>query len=159
MSAIDRNAVEAIPLFLSALEDPDPVVVRNAVVALAFFKHEAARPGLLQALSDPDSFRRWEVVFSLKEIGNAEVIAALVPMLDETKEPAERVRSEVALALGVMGGVEEFPVLLETLLEDPSHSVRIRAAMAFGRIGDASIVDELEAALCRVSAQLDTIEA
>jgi len=35
LSSIDPDAGEAIPLFLVALEDSDPIVVRNAAVAVA----------------------------------------------------------------------------------------------------------------------------
>ena len=86
-------------------------------------------------------------MFSLKKIGNAEVIEALVPLLDEAREKEARVRSEVALALGRMGGSEQFSILLEALRKDPSDSVRMRAAIVLARIGDASIVKELESAL------------
>ena len=122
--------MEAIPLFLSGLEDLDPIVIRNAAVALAFFEHEAAIPELLRALDDPDSFRRWEAIFSLKEIGNNEVIAALVPFLDETREESTRVRSEVALALGRMGGSTEFPVQKRYIV--CSSSVEVHGVAAWG---------------------------
>ena len=90
ISAIDQQATEAIPEFISALEDTDPVVVRNAAIALAFFQHEEARPELLKGLEDPDSFRRWEAVFSLSKVSSGEVIAALLPRLDESVEPNTR---------------------------------------------------------------------
>ena len=71
---------------------------------MAYFQREEARPELLNGLEDPDSFRRWEVVFNLRKVGSDDVIAALLPLLDESVEPNTRVRSEVALTLGRIGG-------------------------------------------------------
>ena len=147
ISTIDRQATEAIPEFISALEDTDPVVVRNAAIALAFFHHEGAGPELLNALEDPDSFRCWEAVFSLSNVGGEEVIAALLPRLDESVEPDTRVRSEVALALGRIGGPELVPALLGTLKNDPEPGVRLRAVISLGRIGGPAALEGLRAAL------------
>ena len=101
LSATDREAQEAIPFLLEALQYPDPVVVRNAAVALAFFGQPEARPELLHGLENPDSWRRWEAVFSLKRIGDDEVASALIALLSEETEPVTRVRQESALTLDV----------------------------------------------------------
>ena len=147
ISAIDRQATEAIPEFISALEHTDPVVVRNAAIALAFFHHEAAVPELLKGLEDPDGFRRWESVFSMNNVGSDEVIAALLPRLDESVEPNTRVRSQVALTLGHIGAPELVPALLGTLKNDPEPGVRMRAVLSLGRIGGPAAVEGLRAAL------------
>ena len=147
ISAIDRQATQAIPEFISALEDTDPVVVRNAAIALAFFHHEEARPELLNSLEDPDSFRRWEAVFSLNNVGSDEVIMALLPRLDESVEPNTRVRSQVALTLGQIGGPELVPALLGTLKNDPEPGVRMRAVLSLGRTGGPAALEGLRAAL------------
>jgi HEAT repeat protein len=147
ISAIDRQATDAIPEFISALEDTDPAVVRNAAVALAFFQREEAGPELLKGLEDPDSFRRWEAVFSLSNVGGGEVIAALLTRLDESVEPNTRVRSEVALTLGRIGGPELVPALLGTLKNDSEPGVRMRAVLSLGRIGGPAALEGLRAAL------------
>ena len=147
ISAIDRQATEAIPEFISALEDTDPTVVRNAAIALAFFHREEAGPELLKGLEDPDSFRRWEAVFSLNNVGSDEVIAALLPRLDGSVEPNTRVRSQVALTLGQIGGPELVPALLSTLNNDPEPGVRMRAVLSLGRIGGPEALEGLRAAL------------
>jgi len=104
LSAVDREGSEAIPLLLPALESADLVVVRNAAVALAFFDCPEAISELLEGLKDTDEFRRWEAIFSLRNIGDSEVAKALIRLLDETIEPAERVRGEAALTLGRIVG-------------------------------------------------------
>lgn len=106
----------------------EPIVARNAAVALAFFKSPAAIPELLRGLKDPDEFRRWEAVFSLKEIGSPEVITALVPHLDPANESSTDVRGEAALAMGRMGAKDQVPAILNVLKKDPSQAVRTRAA-------------------------------
>lgn len=147
LSAIDREGSEAIPLLLPALESADLVVVRNAAVALAFFDCPDAIPELLEGLKDTDEFRRWEAVFSLRNIGDSEVAKALIRLLDGTIEPAKRVRGEVALTLGRIGGQEVTLVLLNALQNDASPQVRWRSALALSRLGDASLVNQLEQAL------------
>ena len=147
LSLVDREGSEAIPLLLTGLKDPDPLVVRNAAVALAGFRQPEARPELIRGLNDPDSFRRWEAVFSLKSIGDAEVARALISILNEEAEPVVRVRQEAALTLGRIGGEEVAPALLTALQDDSSPQVRWRAAAALSKLGDASVVGELEQAL------------
>ena len=147
LSAVDREGSEAIPLLLPALESADLVVVRNAAVALAFFDCPEAISELLEGLKDTDEFRRWEAVFSLRNIGDSEVAKALIRLLDETIEPAQRVRGEAALTLGRIGGGEVTPALLNALQNDTSPQVRWRSALALSRLGDASLVSQLEQAL------------
>jgi deoxyhypusine monooxygenase len=147
LSAIDSSGVEAIPLLRRGLEDPDPVVVRNAAVALAFFKQPEARPELLQGLQDPDEWRRWEAVFSLKNIGDQEVAEALSRLLNAEVEPAVRVRQEAALTLGRVGGDGVIAALLDALRNDLSAQVRWRAALALSWLGDPSVVTSLDEAL------------
>ena len=147
LSAIEREGTQAIPLFVANLEHPDPVVVRNAAVALAFFGQPEARAELLRALKDSDTFRRWEAVFSLGEIGAPEVVEALLPLSEDRVELETRVRQEVVLVLGRIGGEEVVPALLNALQEDRSPGVRWRAALALSRLGDASLRGALEQAL------------
>jgi HEAT repeat protein len=147
LSAVDPGGRDAIPLLRDGLENPDAVVVRNAAVALAFFAQPEAKPELLKALKDPDVFRRWEAVFSLKTIGDEHVVRALIPLLNESIEPAVRVRQETALTLGRIGKAEVVPALLGSLREDQSPQVRWRAAMALSKIGDPQLADTLERVL------------
>ena len=147
LTAVDREGVETIPLFLNALKDPDPLVVHNAALGLAFFDRPEARPALLIGLQDSETSRRWESVFSLRNVGNAEVVQALIPLLDAATEPDVGVRGEVALALGAIGGEDAVKALLDTLRDDGSPQVRWRAALALSSQADSSLVGELEQAL------------
>ena len=147
LAAIDRKGAETIHLLIPALESADPVVVRNAAVALAFFHRSEAIPEILEGLRDPDEYRRWEAVFSLHNFSDPEVAKALILLLDEVVEPAERVRREAALALGHIGGEEVTSALLNALQNDDDPGVRWRAALALSRFGDTSLVSQLEQAL------------
>ena len=144
---MDRGGENVYPLVLGGLEDPDATVVRNAAVALAFFEFVDGRGELLSGLADPDEFRRWEAVFSLRDLGNDEVVQALIGLLDEAVEPATRVRSEAVLSLGRIGGPGVTEPLLRTLRGDSSSQVRWRAALALSRDGDPAALPGLQDAL------------
>ena len=90
MSAVDREGGDAMPILLDGLENDVPIVERNAAVALAFFSRTEATPELIRGLTDADEFRRWEAVFSLRELGSPEVQGVLIPLLAESAEPASR---------------------------------------------------------------------
>jgi len=147
LSALDRGGSNVIPLLRVGLEDPDPLVVRNAAVALAFFSHPDSRLELLRGSNDPDPFRRWEAIFILKNVGGPEVVQKLIPLLNREIEPETMVRQAVALTLGRIGGEQAAPALLDALREDPSPQVRWRIAMSLSMLGDASLVSELDQAL------------
>ena len=141
--AIDRDGSEAIPLIRPSLENADPIVRRNAAVALAFFAHPESRTVLLEGLGDQDPFRRWEATFSLREVGNIEVAQAMIPLLDPKVEAEKRIRGQAALTIGHIGDKEVIKPLLNALNYDPSPQVRWRAALALSKVGDSSTVDDL----------------
>jgi HEAT repeat protein len=147
LSSVDRQATQAVPEFLAALECEDPVVVHNAAVALAFFGRAESRPALLRALDHPDEYQRWEAVFSFRKVGNAEVAAVLVGHLDPSLEPSTRVRGESALVLGRILKDDAVPTLLKPLREDPSRDVRWRAALALSRLNVGDSLGDLKGIL------------
>jgi len=147
LKSVDPRGSETVPLLRAELEDGDPVVVRNAAIALAFYGSPEGRDELLDGLEDFDSYRRWEAIFSLRKIGHPKVAEALVPLLDQEKESEVRIRGEVALALGHMGSKEVISPLLAAVSEDQSPQVRWRAAMTLAKVGDGSVTEELERAL------------
>ena len=147
LSAVDREGVETIPLFLEALDDPEPVVVHNAALGLAFFDRPEARPALIESLKSPIAYRRWEAVFSLRNVGNDQVVAAILPLLDPLVEPDDGVRGEVVLALGRIALEQTTPDLLDALRNDISPKVRWRTTLSLGSSSDPSVLTELEQAL------------
>jgi HEAT repeat protein len=68
-------------------------------------------------------------------------VSKMVNLLDGS--PSYRVRVQAAAALGDTGATEAVPVLLR-LTEDESDLVVISAALALGKIGDCSVISDLE---------------
>ncbi|MBM3946435.1 MAG: HEAT repeat domain-containing protein, partial [SAR202 cluster bacterium] len=145
-SAVETDGKSAIPFFMTGLQDRDPIVVRNAAVAPAFFSRPEAKPELVRGLKDPDDFRRWEAVFSLRTVGDQQIDDLLLPMLSSKNERDDQVRGEVALALGKLGGETSVDALLVALRQDPSPQVRWRSALSLGQRGDGTVVPVMEAA-------------
>jgi len=160
LASVNSGGADVIHLLEVGLEDPDVQIVRNAAVALAFFSQPQARPELIRGLYGPDSYRRGEAIFSLRNFADSEVVAALVPLLDGAADPDTRVRGEVALNLGRNGGEGVARVLLDALAGAPSSQVRWRSAMSLGWLGDPSVVAEMERLLLSEedSQALDFIE-
>ena len=92
-------------------------------------------------------FRRWEAIFSLRKVAVSSDVERLVHHLDPAHEQAVRVRNETALCIGQIGGAEAVEPLLRALVQDPSHQVRWRAAMALSRVREPLALSGLEAAL------------
>lgn len=148
LKAIGAKGSRAIPMLRNALLDPDPVVARNAAIGLAFFGQPDARAELLKGLDDPNSFRRWEAIYSLRVIGAPEVARELAVLLGSQVEPEVSVRGEAALALGYMGiPAEVMPPLVHALRTDESPQVRWRAALALSKVSHPSLVEPLEEAM------------
>lgn len=143
LAAVERDANIAKPILLPALDDPDPIVVRNAAVALAFFGFEEGRPELLNGLLNPDDYRRWEAVFSLKEVPSPEVVDALKPLVRPENEAADNIRSEATLTLGRISGPEIVPLLFEVLQSNPAIGVRMRAAISPSRHASEDVAKQV----------------
>ncbi len=144
---IESTGAFVKPLFLAGLSDADPMVVRNSAIALAFYYQPEGQEELVKGLSDPDDYRRWEAVFSIKNVPGPEVVRALIVKLNAQQEPTETVRSEAALSLGDMQAKEAIGPLVTLLQSDPSSSVRLRAVLGLSRMGDRSVVRDLRQAL------------
>ena len=147
ISAIDPTGGETVPIFVEAALSNDLRLVHYAGIALAFFDRPEGEPALIASLGSTESFRRWEAVFSLRNVASQAGIEAIIPLLDTNVESDTGVRGEVALTLGNVGGEQAVPVLMATLRSDPSAEVRWRAALGLSVAGDASLLSELEVAL------------
>ena len=94
---------------------------------------------LVVALCDLDDQVRISAVGRLGYTGLADAVAPLAAL---AADPAPRVRSMVAYALGQLRKVEATPVLLR-LRHDPDRHVRDNALEALGSVGGAAAVDAL----------------
>ena len=147
IATIDPTGEAAFEDFLFALDDEDATVAGNAAIALAFFDFDEAREPLIAMMSHDDDYRRWEAVFSMRNVPGDGVVDVVVAHMDPQNESDIRVRQESALVLGDLGDASTLGLLIEAVRSDPSSQVRWRAALALKRLGDASIIADLREAL------------
>ena len=104
---------------------------------------EAAIPGLLTALEDPNNQVRLRTAMALGQIGSEAAIAALLTALED---PNNEVRGNAVAALRQIGSEAAIAALL-TALEHPNNEVRGNAALALGQIGGEAVIAALLTAL------------
>ena len=104
---------------------------------------EAAIPGLLTALEDPNNQVRLRTAMALGQIGSEAAIAALLTALED---PNNEVRGNAVAALRQIGSEAAIAALL-TALEHPNNEVRGNAAVALGQIGGEAAIAALLTAL------------
>jgi beta-lactamase regulating signal transducer with metallopeptidase domain len=131
--AMDHSDTDlAAAAFISALEDPDPMVRKEAAFALGEIRSRRATAPLIAALEDPAPAVRHEAAFALGNRGDREAVPYLLNALND-ESPG--VRKEAAFALANIGDAVAVPGLIAAL-GDPSAAVRKEAAFALGCIGD-----------------------
>ena len=124
----------ALPLFVKMLNSATPAEAAAAVQTLAE-AGEAAVPGLIAALDDPDA--GYWACLALSEIGPQ--AAAAVPKLGQLLGHADaEVRMEALVALAAIGSASKSlaPQISNVLNNDTEESVRYAAAYALGMVGD-----------------------
>lgn len=136
------SEVAAEPL-TKLFQDEDEQVRLKAVSAFRRFKSDAATAPLLQLLDDASVAIRQRAADALGEAGNRAALDRLISML--RTDPAVEVRMAAAKALGQLKSANALKVLEEAL--DDEMTVRCRAIVALGEIGDASSLPALLAML------------
>lgn len=132
----------AIPL-TGLFHDSDEGVRLKAVSAFRRFRTPTAVQPLIVLLDDPNAALRQRAVESLGEIRHQPTVDQLMQML--RADSAVEVRLAAAKALGQLKNPKAVPVLEEAL--DDEFTVRCRAIVAIGQIGDASSLPALLAML------------
>jgi len=141
-------ATEIVPLLRVGLEDPHVEHRWYAAVALALFKQSEAAEYLNRGLDRADWYDRWEAVFCLGLVHNAESLPLVIDILLDALNADELLRKEAALTLGKMSDLAAVPALI-VALGDPSPGVRCRVALSLKNLAGTSALPELEAALER----------
>ncbi len=103
----------AVPLLVSALDDPDDKTRIYAIWALGALGHPSAREPLEAALASDDPGVRKTAAFALGELGDRAAIPALAARLEDS---VADVRWNAALALARLGSAAGVPVL-EAMLD------------------------------------------
>jgi len=135
-----------LPGLRTGLESPDPRIVWNTAVALAYFRQNEVAPILHQGLNAPDAYTRWEAVYCLGLAHNEESVTLLMEVLVDVEGREVRLRQEAALVLGRIRDPRAIPALVAAL-RDPASAVRWRAASALAQFQDPSAIPAIEEAL------------
>ncbi|MHB8952480.1 MAG: HEAT repeat domain-containing protein [Pirellulaceae bacterium] len=134
LRSVDPPRELALPLLIKMLNTAQPADAAAAVLTLAE-AGEAAVPGLISALDDPDA--AYWACLGLSEIGPQ--AAPAVPKLGsllESEEPEVRMQALVALAAIGPASQAVTEKIIARLSDDDVPGVRYAAAYALGSIGD-----------------------
>ena len=133
---IGKDGAAAGPDLVAALDDPDPLVRRVAIRAVAELAPDV--PGAVPALAA--RFPDVEAIRAVAKFGRAggEAVPALVKLFAHA-DP--EVRWQSVRAIGKIGepALAAVPELMRLTAEDPAWQVREHAAEALGDIGPAAI--------------------
>lgn len=128
-----RRDSEAQQTLLAGLRDEDHTVRRVATEILTQVHISEAIPLLIGALQDEDASVRIHALRALSHGQSPTIVDGMIGLLAD-QEP--EVRMEALRSLSKMGlSADRFLPILEALLQDPSPSIRIRAAAGRLKIG------------------------
>ena len=148
LGGMGRNALNVL---VELAGDTDPLVVENAIHALAGISGEDAIPALATLLSSGDSNLRMTAAQALGQTRNP---AAIKPLLPAFSDPDEVVACAALSALEENQARESYsstavtltPETIEALkhgLQDPRWRVRAAAAEVAGKLSVAKLKDDL----------------
>lgn len=134
VTVIGPGAVAQLPSLQVALQDPDPHVRHEVVLAIGAIGRPAAAavPDLIRALDDPDYVVPPGAAIALGQLGPEAEDAALA-LSKALNSPSSELRSQAQTAL-VAIGPRAVPAL-RAALKSPEPTVRVLAAQAVQRIG------------------------
>lgn len=133
----DAAALDAV---LPRFDDEVPMVREVAVIAAAQLRDARALPRIRKALGDARPEVRFQAVVSLVELEGEDARAATFPALADDDA---LVRANAAAALATLSPDEQTADRLAKLLRDADPAVRLEAALALAKYGDARAAREL----------------
>ncbi len=135
------SAVKA--LCKTATEDPELEMRRNAIFLLRLIGDSRSVDALISVLEkDPDIYMRGNAASDLRYIGNRKAIPALLKAL---KDPNNHtyVRGQAARALAMLKESNATKPLLNILKNETDNDLRVSAAFALGKLGEASAAEDI----------------
>ena len=139
---------EAVAALTRLLKDPLPPVRVVAVVSLGQLRGLDTVSPLREAIEDPDASVRAFAVGSLLEQGERfDAVAAAIPALSNTKEPAVRAALARALGRASEGNRQAVRAVLGSLLADTIPRVRISAIKSIAKLDGMDAVPILKKSL------------
>lgn len=146
LASISKPAVASL---VNALDDPSPVVRRNAAWAIgevrgsSSIERDHALLPLIRLLTDVHPTVRRAAAFGLSELKMKDGVEPLIVALSDTDAA---VRGTIVFALGEIRDRRATTALSQTVVGDSDPEVRRAAAWALGEIRDPRAVDALNAA-------------
>lgn len=145
-----RDSEAAVKLLVSAVEDKDPQIGRQALVGLAVNQTDKAGPALLAAVKGGaltkgswSSSQAHVVLTRVVRIGDPQSVALLAKALADSRD--ERLRMLAALAMGRIGDKRAVKPLAAAF-KAQDHTTRAAAACALGQIQDPAAVAAVKTA-------------
>jgi len=130
----------AVDDLIGQLEDAEPEIRREAVLALGRIGGPQAVEALVDLLTRPESDVHPEAARALGMTGDRAAIKALVAKL---ADPNEIIREHAVGALGELRSREVAERLMEILKHDPSPAVSGRGALALAKLGVMDAIWEI----------------
>lgn len=137
---------QLIPTFADRLAKDKSIFVRKtAAYALGNLQNPMATTPLVAALKDKEQEVRGAAVVAL---GQYRDTSAVRPLITALADKSDFVRAYAVYALGINGrdATEAVPAIVRLFTSDDDLEVRRQAAHALGRIGDRSVLPQLERA-------------
>lgn len=117
-----------VPVVIRLLNDPDPAVRRNAVIALGRIERPAAVGPLVERLRDPDAGVREASAWALGNLGEVALDQAGMALVQRLNDSSDSVKLAAAQALGAMGATQAMVEALTEVLQQSDVQAR-RAAV------------------------------
>ncbi len=137
-----------VDILVLLLTDPDPLVRRNAAIAMGRIRLPSAIQPLVHRLGDQDASVRTYSAWALGELGEVARDHAAVPVAELVHDSAASVKYAAALALGAIGGTPAVVgVLVEALQQGDAgtrHAVVLALAGLEARNAYPALVDALD---------------
>lgn len=133
----DKIAKPAIQPMIELLAYEDPMIRIQAATALGNIQSSAATASLINGLSDENPAVRNAIAIALGKIKDKKALNSqkgLIPLVKAEREYS-RIKASVIGALGEMKDESAIEILIESL-SDPSEEVRMKSAIALGKIKD-----------------------
>lgn len=122
------------------IEHKQAMIRLNAAFVLGDVKRPEGLPMLEKALSDPNDFVRTSAVVALGKLGTDK---AIQPLERFVNDPNLSIRQEAIYALHALTGGKRADLIHDKLFNTRNASVRRRAAVELGKVGDRRARDYL----------------
>ena len=133
----DQLAVDDL---IGQLEDAEPEIRQEAVLALGRIGGPEAVEALVRQLASPESDVRPEAA---KALGMTRDPTAVGPLLEKLSDPNEIVRERAAEALGELRSAQAAQPLMDLIRSDASPNVFGRGALALAKLGVVDAIWEI----------------